>query len=191
MEIQSYIFFAVAVVISEAHIIEPSVTVETSTANRLGNSHPQWYNSHNLQNSSPNYGHGIGQHSVKVPLRRQHYGDYAPTDYVGAAAYDDDSHGMGQHSGKVPYSSPTYGRRIGQHSGKVPYSSPNYGQGIGQHSGKVPYSSPNYGHGIGAAAYDDDLTVTSYRDFPHDFQNGIYSSQPRFANVLYSQNMQI
>ena len=181
MEIQSYIFFAVAVVISEAHIIEPSVTVETSTANRLGNSHPQWYNSHNLQNSSPNYGHGIGQHSVKVPLRRQHYGDYTPTDYVGAAAYDDDSHGIRQLSGKVPHSSSTYGHGIGQHSGKVPYSSPNYGQGIGQHSGKVPYSSPNYGHGIGAAAYDDDLTVTSYHDFPHDFQNGGIYSQ-RFAH---------
>ena len=69
MEIQSYIFVAVAVIVVEAHIIEPSGTADTSTANRLGNSHPQWYNSHNLQHSSPNYGVGIGQHSVKVPLR--------------------------------------------------------------------------------------------------------------------------
>ena len=49
-----------------------------------------------------------------------------------------------------------------------------YGQGDRQHSGKVDmrqqydgyYAPMDY---VGAAAYDDDLTISSYHDFPHDF----------------------
>ena len=47
----------------------------------------QYYNSHNLPTK---YGQGDRHHSAKVDIRQQYDGYYAPMDYVGAAAYDDD-----------------------------------------------------------------------------------------------------
>ena len=50
--------------------------------------HPlQYYNS---QNMPTKYGQGDRPHSGKVDMRQQYDGYYAPMDYVGAAAYDDD-----------------------------------------------------------------------------------------------------